>query len=85
VSSKSQLKGNDDYAIWVKKMNVGWRVAGLWNVVTDVHPCPEKDEPAGVVTTWMIMNNNAISIIYSAVDGSIVTGLTCFTEARKMW
>jgi hypothetical protein len=29
----------------------------------------------------MIMNNNNISIIYSAVDGSMVTGLACFWES----
>jgi hypothetical protein len=85
ASPKSQLRGDDNYAIWVEKMDIGWRVAGLWNVVTGIHPHPEKDEPAGVVTTWMIMNNNAVSIIYNAVDGSMVTGLASFTEAREMW
>jgi hypothetical protein len=85
ASPKSQLKGDDDYAIWVEKMNVGWKVAGLWNLVTGIHPRPEKDEPSGVVTAWMIMNNTAISIIYNAVDGSMVTGLAHFTEAREMW
>jgi hypothetical protein len=32
----------------------------------------------------MIMNNT-ISIIYNAVDSSIVTGLVRFTETRKIW
>ena len=85
ASPQSQLKGDDDYAVWVEKMNIGWRIAGLWNLVTGVHPRPQTDDPAGVAAAWEKMNNAAISIIYNAVDGTMVTGLARFSEAREMW